>query len=176
MKVDPHVVTELRRRFMSGATPSRLIMDIIDWHGDDAGTYGLIQSYFQEAFGVHHVQIAKSVLQICEQDALRYAHLNTHLLYEMLLHRGDWDDRSESEMRDHPAWYDSVELSGEFALVEHARNCHFPEFGNVWEKLSDEAKEYLHQTVGNLNYLHQMSTLLARLTEQLQHNLVANKS
>jgi hypothetical protein len=48
MRPDPLVVEELRKLFIAGATPSRLIKHIVARHAHEEKLYTLIQVYFRE--------------------------------------------------------------------------------------------------------------------------------
>ena len=171
MTTDSRVISELRDMFRAGATPSRLIDHVIDRHGNSNETYSLIQSYFEEAFEVPLVRVSKAILERPKQDDLQYAHLNFQLLHQMLLHRNTWDDRTEVESKAEPVWYDPVEVTDRFALIEKARGGNYPELDSVWDKLDPHAKQYIFQLVGSVNICYESAILLTRLCEQLQQRL-----
>jgi hypothetical protein len=170
MRTDPRVVAELQSMFREGNTPSSLIKHIVARHQDEPNVFPLIQSYFRAAFAVPLVRVSNRPEDYCHSD-LRLAHLNIHLLHEMIQHRAEWDQERWPTTGDGLSWLDSVVATDELELIERAQPASLPEFSTCWKALDEGAQNYIKRLMGNVNALHERVRASASLTERLQQRI-----
>lgn len=163
MPVNSLVVNELRALFKSGATPSSLIRRIADRHPGEPKLDVLVRAYFNEAFHVPMIRVGpEQVKQIAEGGGL--AVLNVTVLPRMIQTRREWDRQDGSG----GCWLDAVAAPDEAALVAAADPERIPEFAGSWDRLDDEARQFIKRIIGNSHAMHEKVNALATLAEQVQ--------
>jgi hypothetical protein len=170
MRTDPSVVADLRALFREGTTPSGLIKHIVACHPTEPNPFGLVQAYFREAFAVPLVRVSTSAADY-RSDDLRLAHLNVHLVHEIVQHRAEWDSESASATGARECWLNSVAATDELALINQAHVATLPEFAGCWDSLGRDAQDYVKRLTGNVNALYEKVRILARLAESLQRRI-----
>lgn len=166
MLVNPLVVTELRALFKSGATPSALIRRIAERHAGVPALDALVRAYFREAFHVPMVRVGPDqVNQIAEGSSL--AILNVTVLPRMIQMRREWDAHDGVEA----CWLDAVTVTDEAALAAETDPESIPELAGSWDRLDDEAKQYIRRIIGSAHASQQQVNALAALAEQVQQQV-----
>lgn len=167
MTVNPLVATELRSLFKSGATPSALIRRIADRHAGEPKLDALVRAYFCDAFHVPMVRVGpEQVRQIAEGGSL--AILNVTVLPRMIQTRREWDTPAGAGTRSDGCWLDAVAATDEAALVAAADPERIPELAGSWDRMDDEAKQFIQRMIGNARASHENVNALAALAERLQ--------
>jgi hypothetical protein len=169
MRLDPHVVEELRALFMEGATPSRLIKHIIARHEDEEALYPMIQHYFREAFLTPLLQVSPE-LMLNESQGLNLAFLNVNLLHLMSLTQHEWN-RETPPTQEGTRWFDGVSVRSDKDSIANMNPLAIPELAKIWDKIDEEAKRYIQRAFGNAQGLYERVLLLAKLAEQLQQQI-----
>lgn len=168
MDTDPKVISELRRMFREGATPSRLVQHIVERVSHDGSRHprSLIMHYFGEAFA--NVLIRLPFREDYSTDDLQYSHLNQRLLHEMVGRRSEWDQ----ENTDGPEyWLDDLDARD---CAEHNAAAEveaIDELSGCVGSLDDAARKYIQRISGNTNWLYEQTRILARLAERLQQRI-----
>ena len=171
MLVNPLVVTELRSLFKSGATPSLLIRRIADHHGSEPKIDLLVRAYFREAFHVPMLRVGlDQISQIAAGGSLSI--LNVSVVHRMIQTRRAWDSRDESSERVDACWLDSVVATEEANLIATTDPKSLPELAGSWDRMDDEAKQFVVRILSGSHLLHEKASALAALAEQLQQQLV----
>jgi hypothetical protein len=167
MSVNPLLVNELRSLFKTGATPSALIRRIVDRHADEPKVDVLVRAYFREAFRVPMIRVGpEQVKQIAEGDGLPI--LNVTVLHRMIQTRREWDLLDKPGDQSEGCWLDTVVATDEAATVATTDPKLIPELAASWERMDDEAKQFIRRMIGNAHSLHEKANALAALAEQLQ--------
>jgi hypothetical protein len=170
MLVNPLVVSELRALFKSGATPSALIRRIADRHAGEPRLDALVRAYFSEAFHVPMIRIGlEQVKQIAEGGSL--AILNVTVLPRMIQTRREWDLQDGSGGRSDGCWLDAVATTDEAALVAAADPKLIPELAGSWDRMDDEAQQFIKRIIGNSHSSHEKVNALAALAERVQQQV-----
>ncbi|MCI0459148.1 MAG: hypothetical protein L0Z62_19500 [Gemmataceae bacterium] len=163
----PQVVAELRALFREGNTPSRLIKHIVACHPGEQHLFSLIQQYFREAFAVPLVRVTNRPEDYASDD-LRFAHLNVHLIHQIIQHRHEWDTPAEPGPGGEPGWLDALVATDEVELIQQAEPANLAEFSPSWDQLDPQVQKYIKRLFGNVNALYEKVLILARLAERLQ--------
>jgi hypothetical protein len=170
MLVNPLVVNELRALFKSGATPSALIRRIADRHSGEPKLDALVRAYFREAFHVPMIRVGpEQVKQIAEGGGL--AILNVTVLPRMIQTRWEWDVQDGSGGQPDDCWLDAVATTDEAALVAAADPELIPELAGSWDRMDDEAKQFIKRIIGNSHSSHEKVNALATLAERVQQQV-----
>lgn len=157
MPVNPLIVNELRALFKAGATPSALIRHTANCHAGEAKLDVLVRAYFREAFHVPMLRVGpEQVRQIADGGSLPI--LNVTVLPRMIQARKEWDTDSSS------SWMNGVEEASSAGVDLQT----IPELAGSWDRLDDEAKQFIQRTIGTSRALHEHVNTLAVLAEQLQ--------
>lgn len=162
----PEVVAELRELFREGATPSRLIRLVTVRHEDERELFTLIQLYFQEAFGVPIVRGLNSIDDY-RHDDLRHGFLNHQVIPRMIEHRTEWLTSEEAA----GTWLENLNARDTREHIEAIRKVQNNELRQVWEKLSEEEKYYIHMSMASANRLWEEVQVLAKFAERLQQRI-----
>ncbi len=171
MLTDPQVIAILRSRFREGSTPSHLIKLLLAHPRGGQSFFPLLQTCFREAFAVPFVRASNRPEDYASND-LRFAHLNIHLLHEMVQHRVEWDDADRGGDKGE-CWLDCLVATDESELIKRANPATLPEFAGCWQSLGQPVQNYIQRITGNTNVLHEKVRILAALAEQLQQRVGA---
>jgi hypothetical protein len=173
MRTDPAIVAELRKQFVDGATPSRLIQYILEQHPTDCkgDKYRLIQGYFEEAFRIPLVRNLRRD-DSYSSESLQYAFLNESLLHEMIVNEPQWNPTPKSNQVCSSTWLEPLTATAEEELLNHARSTPPRELADSWNDLGQSERAYILRLIANLTLVHERSTILARLAERLQQKVV----
>jgi len=159
MLVNPLVVIELRLLFKSGATPSALIRRIAERHAGEPMLDALVRAYFREAFHVPMIRVGpEQVKQIAEGCGL--AILNVTVLPRMTQARREWDTEVESA----GCWMNTT-------TTDEAAPELIPELAGSWDRMDDEAKQFIRRIIANARSSHENANALAALAERLQQQV-----
>src|SRR4051812_45027081 len=120
MSIQTSVIQELRSMFKEGATPSRLIQQIVARHPEEGNWHGLIQDYFREGFGVPIVRGLTPGDDFGSID-LRYAYLNEDVLHDMVQSRNKWDRELNRSDNGFPTWLDSLVATSALERLQEAK-------------------------------------------------------
>jgi hypothetical protein len=165
MLVNPLVVNELRSLFKSGATPSALIRRIADRHAGEPKLDALVREYFREAFHVQMVRVgSEQVKQIASGDNLPI--LNVTVLHRMIQTRPEWDGPESDD-----CWMDAATTTDESEMAASIDPKQIPELAGSWDRMDDQAKEFIRRTIGNSRSLLERLNGLAALAEELQQQV-----
>jgi hypothetical protein len=163
------VIDELRRLFIAGATPSRLIQQIVARHRNERDLHRRIQEYFRAGFGVQIVR-GLSPSERYDDVELRYAYLNEDVLHEMVQNRSSWQDASPELSH---FWLDSLVAKGTPERIQELKATDSPHLVEAWDQLPQEDRATIIRMAANLQTRVEMCHILARLAEQLQQRVVA---
>jgi hypothetical protein len=169
MSPDPRVIAELRSLFREGNTPSALIKHIVRSHPGEQGLFSLIQAYFREGFGTSIVRVSTNREDYTSTD-LRLAHLNIHLVHQMVHTRPEWDKGAEAGPEG-VSWLDSLAATDERELNEKPQPGTWPAFAGCWDNLGQDAQKTIKRLIGNADALYERVHILARLVESLQQHI-----
>jgi hypothetical protein len=163
---DPVVIAELRSLFKSGATPSRLMGQIIAHHEQQSlpATNKLIRAYFREAFGIPTIRISADLLSQ-ELEGLRIAHASAEVIHQLVLRRSEWDASSEE------TWMDSFTIDDATKLPTPAPLESSNQFSEALSHVDDKTRQYLKDLVGYSESLSQKVAILSTLAERLQQQV-----
>jgi hypothetical protein len=167
MLVDPLVVNELRSLFKTGATPSALIRRIADRHAGEPKLDVLVRAYFRDAFHVPMIRIGpEQVRQIAAGGSLPF--LNVTVVHRMIQTRREWDALDGADSPSEGCWLDSVAATDEVTLIAATDPQTLPELAGSWDRMDEEAKQFIKRIIGNSHSLHEKVNVIAALAEQLQ--------
>jgi hypothetical protein len=170
MPVNPLVVDELRSLFKLGATPSALIRRIAERHAGEPKLDVLVRAYFREAFHVPMVRIGtEQVKQIAEGGSLPV--LIAAILHRMVQTRAEWDRPESRDDSSDGCWLDAVMATDEAATTMSPDPKQIPELAGSWDRMDDEAKEFIKRLIGNSHSLHEKVDVIATLAERLQQRV-----
>jgi hypothetical protein len=170
MLVNPLVVKELRSLFKKGATPAALIRRIADRHAGEPKLDVLVRAYFREAFHVPMIRVGpEQVKHIAEGGSL--AILNVTVVHRMIQTRQEWDLPDGAGDQSDGCWLDAAVATDEAATVATTDPKLVPELASSWERMDDEAKQFIRRMIGNAHSLHEKANALAALAEQLQQQV-----
>ncbi len=159
------IVTEIRRLFMDGATPSQLMERIAREHKDDPRLHAIIMEYFREAFGV---PLVRNVVPGDDYSpSSRHAHYNPDILPEIVRRMSDWNVESLEE-----SWLNGASVCLLAEHTERLKTAHFEELDRVWDTLDDKEKLFIIRKVALKDYYWDVVKLLAMMAERLQQKIV----
>lgn len=167
MNTRPDVVRELQSLFKEGATPSRLIRQIVDRHAGDRSFHALIQAYFAEAFGIPIVRGLDPVDDYRHAD-LRYAFLNSELVPEMIQKRREWDPACQPDGSD---WLDRLQATDDQQRIGRVQGAAIPELSRCWPQLNEQEQQFIQRSFATANGLYESVKILSQLAECLQQQL-----
>lgn len=167
MKTDRQLVEDIRRMFLDGATPSRLVRYVVanaPIRDDDIRLRRLVQDYFSEAFGIFLRRIPLSDSDL--RNDFSSAGLNQLPLHRIVQNKSDWLNNRQAgswlddlEVTESNEWSDSVDLSSETELA------------GVLDHLDDSATKAIKRWISNINFLYEQVQILAALAERLQEKI-----
>ncbi len=163
--IDQNLVDELRRMFLDGATPSRLMRHIANQHPDDPRLHFLITDYFREAFGIPLVRTVGGREDYSPDR--RHAHFIRELVPEMIQRIGDWNTESVEG-----SWVEGVSVCSVNEHSERLRSVRFEELNRVWDTLNDKEKRFIIRKSARIDYGWDAMKCLAKLAERLQQQVV----
>jgi hypothetical protein len=167
MSISPTFVHELRTLFKQGATPSKLIRQILLRHPQEHHWRQLVQDYFWEAFAVPLVRMPTKPHDL-DQLTLRYAHFNRHLVHQMIQMRPKWDVNYGGDSSSENSWLNGLPATDDLALREQADPTIVPELADAWASFDPKAQKYIKELMGSFNALYERVVILAQLAECLQ--------
>jgi len=170
MTLKPHVIAEMRQLFKSGATPSRLMRIVVSHHEQDPELDRLIRAYFREAFGIPMFKASARLLDT-DYEQRTFAQANPGLLHRMIQMRHEWDPDSQSDADTDANWMDPLSATNDTQRIQQSQPETWPEFGDVWDLLTEKAKQYIQLTTRNAHLLHEEVRILSALAEQLQQRI-----
>lgn len=167
VSINPFVVNELRSLFKAGATPSALIRRIADYHADEPRIDVLVRAYFREAFHVSMLRVGpEQVRQLAAGGSL--PSLNVAVVHRMIQTRREWDSLDEAGDQSEDCWLDGVTATDEVTAIAAADPTTIPELAGSWDRMDEEAKQFIQRMIGNSHSLHEKLNAIAALAEQLQ--------
>lgn len=169
MHTEPNesLVQELRKMFLDGATPSRLLQRLLDEPASEETLGpGVVDRYFSAAFG-SKVYPLTAATQGEVFSTLHYAYLNGDTLYQMLENLSEWRRGVEGDF-----WCDDVEaIDARVKLREFSPQAD-PELARFWDGLDPKAQAYIRACVVSLQVAQEKIHALRLLAERLQQKLV----
>lgn len=172
MPINPLVVKELRLLFKTGATPSALIRRVADRHAGEPQLDVLVRAYFREAFDVPMLRVGlEQVKEIARGGNLPI--LNVTVVSRMIQTRPEWDLPNEADDPSDSCWLDTVAATDEAALMAAIDPKSIPELAGSWDRMDDEAREFIKRIIGNNRTLQEKSNAIAALAEQLQQQAIS---
>jgi hypothetical protein len=162
------LVHALRQRFRDGATPLRLIRDIVARLGETASSRE-VQEILADTFQLPVVRVGP-LLDISQK---RYGEgiLNRTLLAEIVENRERWQAVNASPPKE-PCWLDGLSLSSPEAARSKVAADAYPGLSREsWAALTPEEQQALSVQMASGQVLSQRVELLARLAERLQEQV-----
>jgi hypothetical protein len=162
------LVQNLRDQLKDGATPLRLIRDIIAQLGDTTSSRE-VQEVLEESFQLPIVRLSPSL--DLGQKSYRQGILNRTLLAEIVANRERWEALISSS-RGNSSWLDGVQVTSPEEVRMKAAAESYPGLSREsWAALSpDEQQALLVQLASGL-VLSDRVEVLARLAERLQEKI-----
>src|SRR5947207_461614 len=102
------LIQKLRDCLKGGATPSRLIRDIISYLGDNASARE-VQNVLEETFKVPVVRIGPSLESV--QKGCKSGIFNRTLLAEIVANMAQWDGSTSSSGPEESSWLDGLQVT-----------------------------------------------------------------
>jgi hypothetical protein len=159
--VNKKLVKELRRLFLDGATPSRLMQHIAKHHPDDPRLRHVIADYFSEAFDI---PLLRNV--VSDEDYSpnkRHGHFNRDVVPEIIQRIGGWNKANLEG-----TWLEGLSIKSLGEETERLKSAHFEELDRVWETLNDKERFYIIRKSALINNEWEAMKILAALAERLQ--------
>lgn len=167
MTPNPLVVTTLRKMFAAGATPSRLIRYIADYHSSDPRWPQYVKNYFSSAFSIVLLDMENQSPD-ARLSEKKTSHLNTHVLHELVGRAHLWQGISASDR----VWFDGLAVSpDELTLIDQIKPELHPSLSGSWLLMTQEARDFVRRAMVNSQSYYEKTQILARLVEQLQQQL-----
>jgi hypothetical protein len=167
--MDSELICELRRLFLDGATPSRLMRLIADRAGDSDRLHFTISDYFEEAFGVPLVRYVDSDENYSPDP--RHAHFNRDLFPEIIEHLGDWEAQPPAG-----SWLERAEVNSRNEhreqLMARLGATGPEELARVWGTLNDKERRAVVLLMAKSDRSWQVIKALSLLAERLQQKVV----
>jgi hypothetical protein len=165
MKVDQHVLDDLRRMLRDGATPSRLIRHVIAHQQDDDGSNlrFRLTDYFHDAFRVFLRGLPVDSAKLSDEYSNSYH--NQFLLHRIVQQRPHWDQDSEC------TWLGDRKATDEGELNDSIDLKRQPELAGVIDHLDERSERAIKMAMGNCNALYELVQILAALAERLQDKI-----
>jgi hypothetical protein len=170
MTPDPAIVADLRRLFLAGATPSRLIRLIASRHASDADWPRYVYSYFWAAFSIVFARIEHQAHNTF-LDATDMSRFNEEELHDIVASAKEWlIDSTEDDTL--PAWFDSVDVHDDFAVAENINPETHPSLVDSWPLMDEKARQFIRQSMINSQGYYERMRILAKLAERLQCQVI----
>jgi len=168
MAVDQQIVEELRRMFLDGATPSRLVRYVVTnapERDDSERLRRVVQSYFDEAFGILLRRIPLDPADL--RNSFSNPGLNQIPLHRIVQGRAEW----ASQRKDEDRWLGELKATNPGQLNDSVDLSRETELAGVIDDLDDPARMAIKRWIGNINYLYELVEILAALAERLQDKI-----
>jgi hypothetical protein len=162
------LVQDLRNRLKDGATPSRLIREIIAQLGDTISSKE-VQEILAESFQLPIVRLGPS--RDLDQKSYRQGILNRTLLAEIIENRDRWEAMMSSSPRN-PSWLDGLNVAGpEEVRKKLDAGCYPGLSRESWAALSADEQQTLLVQLASGQVLSDRLEMLSRLAERLQEKI-----
>ena len=138
MQIDDAFLDGLRLMFMEGATPSRLIRQIVcRFAAGEDNLHQIVQTCFLQAFDVGPLSISRkqNFTRLDEEDFYK---LNYHLIPQIIENFPRWGSCIPSAIV--PFWKD-LEIKSDREFIRQSAPEVIPELGKNWERLDPEAQK-----------------------------------
>jgi hypothetical protein len=163
------LIEDLRIRLLDGATPSRLIQQILVAMGD-AISYAELCDLLQRAFQLPVARISPSSLG--PQHDHRGVVLNKTILPEIVQRRAEWDAARPHGYAVEQSWMDGLSLPTPEAIGNEVRAAPIPGLSLAsWGVLTPEEQDILHGNLTSALVFSQRIEVLSRLVERLQEKI-----
>jgi Cdc6-like AAA superfamily ATPase len=171
MTPDPAIVVDLRKLFLAGATPSRLIRFIASHHAGDANWPRYVSTYFWAAFSVVIPRV-ESKLQNDHFETADFSHYNEDELHEIVVRAKEWHTNSTPEEDSLPAWFENLEVQDDFTTATAMHPEVHPSLVDCWPSMDEKARKFVRQSMINAQAYYERMRIIAKLAEQLQHQVI----
>ncbi len=156
------LVENLRSSLKDGATPSRLIRDILAQWGDSI-SYREVQEILREAFQLPIVRLGPSL-------SYRKGILNQTLLAEIVQNRKRWEALIPGPVESF--WLDGLQVADPEEVKQRVTAGPYPGLSKEsWAALRPDEREALFVQLASGIVLSERVELLARLAERLQQKV-----
>jgi hypothetical protein len=163
------LVQELRHSFKDGATPSRLIRDVVKQLGDSP-SYWDVEAILTEAFQLPVVRLNPSI--VSGQKVCNNSIYNKALLAEIVQNRDRWDTFDLTSCREQSSWLQGLRLASPQDTKNKVEAAPYPGLSKAsWAALHPDEREALFVQLASSMVLSDRVDLLSRLAERLQEKI-----
>jgi hypothetical protein len=163
-----HVVQMLRDRLQAGATPLRLIRDIIALLGDGTSLRE-VQEVLEESFQLPIVRLGPSL--DFSKNSYRQGVLNRTLLADIVENKEQWGALASSSAGN-SSWLDGLHVTSPEDMKTKVAADSYPGLSRKsWAALSPDEQEALLVQLASAQVLSERLEMLSRLAERLQEKI-----